>query len=40
MMFYIGEVFAGSIRNDMIDAAVFGFHCEECGVGGQIVQIT
>ncbi|MCB1158608.1 MAG: hypothetical protein KDK45_13985, partial [Leptospiraceae bacterium] len=40
MMFYIGYVKADSIRDDMIDAALYGFHCEDCGIGAQVVQIT
>ncbi|MBN2532723.1 MAG: hypothetical protein JXB88_07530 [Spirochaetales bacterium] len=40
MMFYIGEVFSSHMRDDMIDAAIFGFHCEKCGIGAQILQIT
>ena len=40
MMFYVGYVKANTIRNDMVDAALYGFHCEDCGIGAQIVQIT
>lgn len=40
MMFYVGYVKADAIRSDMIDAALYGFHCEDCGIGAQIVQIT
>ncbi|HNF15330.1 MAG TPA: hypothetical protein PK453_16800 [Leptospiraceae bacterium] len=40
MMFYIGCVYADTLRNDMPDAALYGFHCEDCGIGAQAVQIT
>ncbi len=40
LMFYVGQVKAATIRNDVIDAALYAFHCEDCGIGAQIVQIT
>lgn len=40
MMFYIGCVYADALRDDMPDAALYGFHCEDCGIGAQAVQIT
>jgi hypothetical protein len=38
MMFYTGWVKADTLRNDLIDVALYGFHCEQCGVGVQVVQ--
>jgi hypothetical protein len=40
LMFYVGQVHACAIRDDVIDAALYAFHCEDCGIGAQIVQIT
>jgi hypothetical protein len=39
-MFYVGQVHACSVRDDVIDAALYAFHCEDCGIGAQMVQIT
>lgn len=39
-MFYVGQVTADALRNDVADAALYGFHCEYCGTIVQIVQIT
>jgi hypothetical protein len=38
MMFYVGWVKADTLRRDLIDVALYGFHCEQCGVGVQVVQ--
>lgn len=38
MMFYVGWVKADTLRDDLIDVALYGFHCEQCGVGVQVVQ--
>lgn len=40
LMFYVGQVHASAIRDDVIDAALYGFHCEDCTIGAQVVQIT
>ncbi len=40
LMFYVGQVHACAVRNDAIDAALYAFHCEDCGIGVQVVQIT
>jgi hypothetical protein len=38
MMFYVGWVKADTLRDDLIDVALYGFHCEQCGLGVQVVQ--
>jgi len=40
LMFYVGQVDADVVRKDVIHAALYAFHCEDCGVGAQVVQIT
>ena len=40
LMFYVGQVKADALRGDVMDAALYAFHCEDCGIGAQIVQIT
>ena len=40
MMFFVGQLKAGSVRDDMPDAGLWGFHCERCGEGVQVMQIT
>ncbi len=40
MMFFIGQVHSSALREDMPDAMLYAFHCETCGIGGQIEQIT
>jgi hypothetical protein len=38
MMFYVGWVKADTLRHDLPDLALYGFHCEQCGLGVQIIQ--
>ncbi len=40
LMFYVGQVHSSAICEDVIDAALYAFHCEMCGIGAQVVQIT
>jgi hypothetical protein len=41
LMFYVGQVHnAPAIREEVIFAALYAFHCEDCGIGAQVVQIT
>lgn len=40
LMFYVGQVEADAVRKDVIHAALYAFHCEDCSVGAQVVQIT
>lgn len=40
LMFYVGQIDADVVRKDVIHAALYAFHCEDCGVGAQVVQIT
>jgi hypothetical protein len=40
MMFFVGQVHSSALREDMPDATLYAFHCETCGIGGQIEQIT
>lgn len=40
LMFYVGCVFAASIRDDVADLALYAFHCEACATRAQITQMT
>jgi hypothetical protein len=39
LMFFVGEVYASNIA-EVRDNALYGFHCEKCGVTTNIVQFT
>ncbi len=40
MMFFVGQVHASGLRDDMMDAMLYGFHCEDSGIAAQVYQIT
>lgn len=40
LMFYVGQVTAYMVADDSVGGARYGFHCEVCGIGVQVVQVT
>ncbi len=40
LMFYVGQVTSYMVSDYSVDGARYGFHCEDCGIGAQVVQIT
>ncbi len=40
LMFYVGQVTSYMVSDYSVAGARYGFHCEDCGIGAQVVQIT
>ncbi len=40
LMFYVGTIHGSRVTDQVTDTDLFGFHCEDCGIGAQIPQFT